>query len=187
MAVRDTWNRALVYFGLAEDHDYRYEDELDPYEPDTISDEAVAAPPASRRSRGGSGSNVRRLRRDQPAADDIDDIFADDAPPRRRRNLRPVADAGADVQVHFVTPRNFNDAQEVADRFKQNVPVILNLQSTSADLSKRLIDFSSGLTYALDGGMQKIAEKTFMLTPANVEVSAEEKARLVEKGFFNQS
>ena len=70
---------------------------------------------------------------------------------------------------------------------KDSVPVILNLQSTSADLSKRLIDFSSGLTYALDGGMQKIADKTFMLTPANVEVSAEEKARLVEKGFFNQS
>jgi len=187
MAVRDTWNRALVYFGLAEDHDYRYDDELDPYEPDTISDESVPAAPASRRRREAPVSNVRRLRRDEPPADDIDDIFADDAAPRRRRNLRPVADSGADVQVHFVTPRNFNDAQEVADRFKQNVPVILNLQSTSADLSKRLIDFSSGLTYALDGGMQKIADKTFMLTPANVEVSAEEKARLVEKGFFNQS
>ena len=185
MAVRDTWNRALVYFGLAEDHDYRYDDELDPYEPDTISDEAVSSAPSSRR-RPAPPSNVRRLRRDEPAADDIDDIFADEAP-RRRRNLRPVSDGGADVQVHFVTPRNFNDAQEVADRFKQNVPVILNLQSTSADLSKRLIDFSSGLTYALDGGMQKIADKTFMLTPANVEVSAEEKARLVEKGFFNQS
>ena len=187
MAVRDTWIRALVYFGLAEDHDYRYDDELDPYEPDTISDEAVPAAPASRRRREAPVLNVRRLRRDEPPADDIDDIFADDAAPRRRRNLRPVADSGADVQVHFVTPRNFNDAQEVADRFKQHVPVILNLQSTSADLSKRLIDFSSGLTYALDGGMQKIADKTFMLTPANVEVSAEEKARLVEKGFFNQS
>jgi cell division inhibitor SepF len=187
MAVRDTWNRALVYFGLAEDHDYRYEDDLDPYEPDTISDEAVSSAPSSRRSRSASTSNVRRLRRDEPPADDIDDIFADDSAPRRRRNLRPVSDGGADVQVHFVTPRNFNDAQEVADRFKRNVPVILNLQSTSADLSKRLIDFSSGLTYALDGGMQKIADKTFMLTPANVEVSAEEKARLVEKGFFNQS
>lgn len=184
MAVRDTWNRALVYFGLAEDHDYRYEDEYDPYEPDTVSDEPVAATPRRQRS---SGSNVRRLRREEPAVDEIDDIFADDSAPRRRRNLRPVADAPSDVQVHFVTPRNFNDAQEVADRFKRNVPVILNLQSTSADLSKRLIDFSSGLTYALDGGMQKIADKTFMLTPANVEVSAEEKARLVEKGFFNQS
>ncbi len=185
MAVRDTWNRALVYFGLAEDHDYRYEDEYDSYEPDTVSEEAV--PASSRRRREPPPpSNVRRLRRDEPA-DDIDDIFADEGAPRRRRNLRPVSESGADVQVHFVTPRNFNDAQEVADRFKQSVPVILNLQSTSADLSKRLIDFSSGLTYALDGGMQKIADKTFMLTPANVEVSAEEKARLVEKGFFNQS
>ena len=186
MAVRDTWNRALVYFGLAEDHDYRYEDDLDPYEPDTISDEAVAPPPPAPQPRR-LGPRTCAACAARSRADDIDDIFADDAPPRRRRNLRPVSDAGADVQVHFVTPRNFNDAQEVADRFKRNVPVILNLQSTSADLSKRLIDFSSGLTYAMDGGMQKIADKTFMLTPANVEVSAEEKARLVEKGFFNQS
>ena len=65
--------------------------------------------------------------------------------------------------------------------------MILNLQTTDGELAKRLIDFASGLTYALDGGMQKIAEKTFLLTPRNVEVSAEEKARLVEKGFFNQS
>jgi cell division inhibitor SepF len=104
--------------------------------------------------------------------------------------LRPVengAGGGIDVQVHLVTPNNFNDAQEIADRFKQGVPVILNLQTSDAELSKRLIDFGSGLTYALDGGMQKIADKTFLLTPRNVEVSAEEKARLVERGFFNQS
>lgn len=184
MALRDTWHRALVYFGLAEDPEHRYEDDYDPYDPDTVSDEAVD--PAPRRRAAPPPSNVRRLRRDDPGSE-IDDIFADDSPPPRRRGLRPVSEAGADVQVHFVTPRNFNDAQEVADRFKRNVPVILNLQSTGADLSKRLIDFGSGLTYALDGGMQKIADKTFMLTPANVEVSAEEKARIVEKGFFNQS
>ena len=75
----------------------------------------------------------------------------------------------------------------MADKFKQDVPVILNLQTTDSELAKRLIDFTSGLTYALGGGMQKIADKTFLLTPRNVEVSAEEKARLVEKGFFNQS
>jgi len=74
-----------------------------------------------------------------------------------------------------------------ADKFKDTIPVILNLQGTDTDLSKRLIDFSSGLTYALDGGMQRIADKVFMLTPHNVEVSAEERARLIEKGFFNQS
>lgn len=190
MAVRDTWNRALVYFGLAEDPEYRYDDDDDPYgEPDTIDERISTAPPRRGRGRGrgrGQSSNVRRLRHEEPASD-IDEIFADESPPKRGRNLRPVSDSGADVQVHFVTPRNFNDAQEVADRFKRNVPVILNLQSTSTDLSKRLIDFSSGLTYAMDGGMQKIADKTFMLTPANVEVSAEEKARIVEKGFFNQS
>src|SRR6266516_731648 len=67
------------------------------------------------------------------------------------------------------------------------IPVILNLQGSDTDLSKRLIDFASGLTYALDGGMQRIAEKVFLLTPRNVEVSAEERARLLEKGFFNQS
>jgi len=77
-------------------------------------------------------------------------------------------------------------AQQVADKFKVDVPVILNLQSADTDLAKRLIDFCSGLTYAFDGGMQRIGDKIFLLTPRNVEVSAEERARLIEKGFFNQ-
>jgi cell division inhibitor SepF len=84
-------------------------------------------------------------------------------------------------------PRSFNDAQSIADKFKESVPVILNLQGTDVELSKRLIDFSSGLTYALNGGMQRVADKVFLLTPRNVEVSAEERARLIERGFFNQS
>ncbi len=187
MAVRDTWHRALVYFGLADDPEYRYEDEGYYEEPDTISEEAVPEPaPRRQRSSARGGGNVRRLRREE-APNEIDDIFGDDSAPAPRRQLRPVRNGDGNVQVHFVTPRNFNDAQEIADKFKRNVPVILNLQAAATDLSKRLIDFSSGLTYAMDGGMQKIADKTFLLTPANVEVSAEEKARLVEKGFFNQS
>ena len=105
--------------------------------------------------------------------------------------LRPVGGnggrGGGDIQVHLVIPKSFNDAQQIADQYKDDVPVILNLQSTDTDLSKRLIDFASGLTYALDGGMQRIADKVFLLTPRNVEVSAEERARLIEKGFFNQS
>jgi FtsZ-interacting cell division protein YlmF len=86
-----------------------------------------------------------------------------------------------------VAPRSFNDAQQVADEFKRSKPVIINLQSTDRELSKRLIDFSSGMTYALGGGMQRISQGIFLLTPQNVEVSAEEKARLLEGGFFNQS
>ena len=107
--------------------------------------------------------------------------------PRARARCRPVGNGDSDVQVHLVIPRNFNDAQQVADQFKRSVPVILNLQTTDHELSKRMIDFCSGLTYSLDGGMQRIAEKIFLLTPRNVEVSAEEKARLLDKGFFNQS
>jgi cell division inhibitor SepF len=177
MALRDTWHRALVYFGLAEEPEY------DEYGPDTVSEHDTVSAARPRRS----GGNVRHLdRRRRHEADDFDDIFGDAPESRPRPSLRPVGNGGAG-QVHFVTPRNFNDAQEVADQFKKGVPVILNLQTTGQDLSKRLIDFGSGLTYALDGGMQKIADKTFLLTPVNVEVSAEEKARLVEKGFFNQS
>jgi cell division inhibitor SepF len=183
MALRDTWHKALVYFGLAEDHDYgpEYEDE---FEPETGSEEVFEA----RRER--DQSSVRRLPTSRRARrDEIDDIFADDEPiaASRTRTLRPVDNGGSEIQVHLVIPRNFNDAQQVADQFKRSVPVILNLQTADHELSKRMIDFCSGLTYALDGGMQRIAEKMFLLTPRNVEVSAEEKARLIDKGFFNQS
>jgi cell division inhibitor SepF len=180
MAFRDTWHRALVYFGLAEDE--AYEEELETYgEPEVELQDTYRERP-----------NVRRLSA-RRRRDEIDDIFADDVDTdRRTTSLRPVGGprngrGGGDVRVHFVAPKSFNDVQDVADKFKDTIPVILNLQSTDTDLAKRLIDFSSGLTYALDGGMQRIADKVFLLTPRNVEVSAEERARLVEKGFFNQS
>ena len=184
MAFRDTWHRTLVYFGLAEDEAYD-DDEPEPYQ------EPEAEPQESYRER----PNVRRLSSSRRRRDEIDDIFADDADVERRTtSLRPVGGArggnggrSGDVRVHFVAPKNFNDVQDVADKFKDSIPVIINLQGTDTDLSKRLIDFSSGLTYALDGGMQRIADKVFLLTPHNVEVSAEERARLVEKGSFNQS
>jgi cell division inhibitor SepF len=182
MAFRDTWHRALVYFGLAEDHD-DYLEEVP----------ASGGPPeAELEDRYRERPNVRRLSA-RRRRDEIDDIFADDPAAERRTSvLRPVqggrnGGAASDVRVHLVIPKSFNDAQQVADKFKDSVPVILNLQGTDTDLSKRLIDFASGLTYALDGGMQRIADKTFLLTPHNVEVSAEERARLIEKGFFNQS
>jgi len=115
-----------------------------------------------------------------------------EAPPsrsQRRSRLRGVDSSGSQVRVHLVLPRSFNDAQQIADRFKDSVPVILSLQSADTELSKRLIDFASGLTYALDGSMQRVADKVFLLTPRNVEVSAEERARALDPagGFFNQA
>ena len=184
MAFRDSWHRALVYFGLAEEHDASYDYDDGPgYEPeeeleDRYRDRAsVRRLPSSRRRRN----------------DDFDDIFAeDDSPGRGTAVLRPVggrngSSTASGVRVHLVIPKSFNDAQQVADKFKDGIPVVLNLQGTDTELSKRLIDFGSGLTYALDGGMQRIADKVFMLTPRDVEISAEERAQLIEKGFFNQS
>jgi cell division inhibitor SepF len=184
MAFRDTWHRTLVYFGLAEDRETYDEEPVDYREPEEELENRYRERP-----------NVRRLS-SRRRRDDIDDIFADDSPTERGTAvLRSVGPPGAsrpgngrgDVRVHLVIPKSFNDAQDVADKFKDQIPVIINLQGSDAELSKRLIDFASGLTYALDGGMQRIADKVFLLTPRNVEVSAEERARLIEKGFFNQS
>ena len=185
MAFSDSWHKALVYFGLAEERTY-VDDPPDEPEPEAQLEDRYRERP-----------NVRRLS-SRRRRDEIDDIFADDDDEvggRPTTVLRPVggsrsasrSNGSSDVRVHLVLPKSFNDAQQVADRFKDAVPVILNLQGVETDLSKRLIDFASGLTYALDGGMQRIADKVFMLTPRNVQISAEEKARLVEKGFFNQS
>jgi len=188
MALSDTWHRTLVYFGLAED---RYDD--DPEDAPVGSRAASREPEEELEDRYRERPNVRRLS-SRRRRDEIDDIFADDSPSERRTTtLKPVGagprsgNGGGDVRVHLVIPKSFNDVQDVADKFKEGIPVIINLQGTETDLSKRLIDFASGLTYALDGGMQRIADKVFLLTPRNVEVSAEEKARLIEKGFFNQS
>jgi cell division inhibitor SepF len=192
MAIRDTWRRALEYFGLVEG-DYIEEGEYD--EHDTGTDYALdeaAAPRDAPIREPASVSPLRGPRGRRGGRDDIDDIFAEDEPPRRRAgrgSLRSVegGNGGSDFSMHVVTPRSFNDAQQVADEFKRSKPVIINLQSTDRELSKRLIDFASGMTYALNGGMQRIAQGIFLLTPRNVEVSAEEKARILEGGFFNQS
>jgi cell division inhibitor SepF len=199
MAVRDTWRRALEYFGLVEG-DYIEAGEYD--EGDTGSEMALDETAVSPREpvRGAPA------RRGRGREDDVDDIFGDEEPAPRRSRMRAVEEdepmsrrsprrratplggnGGSDFSMHVVTPRSFNDAQQVADEFKRSKPVIINLQSTDRELSKRLIDFSSGMTYALGGGMQRISQGIFLLTPQNVEVSAEEKARILEGGFFNQS
>ena len=175
MGFSDVWNRTLVYFGIAEEDDW--DDEL-------MTEEEVEK--TYRRDR----SNVRRLQSRRRDREDWTDSGDEEHTQVARPRLRGVeaAPSGGNVKVHLVLPRSFNDAQQIADRFKAGVPVILNLQGADNELSKRLIDFSSGLTYALDGGMQRVADKVFLLTPRNVEVSAEERARMLERGgFFNQA
>jgi cell division inhibitor SepF len=190
MSFGDLWNRTLVYFGIAEeDEDYYEDDEV--YEPGESLEQSYRERP-----------NVRRLtpRRRSQGYDDWTESEEPAATPapaprptstsgssRSVRHMAAVPNPGS-VRVHLVLPRSFNDAQQIADKFKHSIPVILNLQSADAELSKRLIDFASGLTYALDGGMQRVADKVFLLTPRNVEVSAEQRAQLLERGgFYNQA
>lgn len=180
MALSDMWHKTLVYFGMADDDEDVFPDEPRAAQQPRAQEELEQ----SYRER----PNVRRL--GPRRRDEFDEIFSDDQPMgagARSTQIRAVeSPARSQMEVHLVVPKSFNDAQQIADKFKASVPVILNLQSAETDLAKRLIDFASGLTYALDGGMQRVADKVFLLTPRNVEVSAEERARLLEKGFFNQ-
>jgi cell division inhibitor SepF len=177
MGFSDLWSRTLVYFGIAEEDEW---DDDDGYATNEQLEESYR-----RRDR----QNVRRL----PSAPEADEWSAEEAAPSRRRREQPSprlrsVDPGPPAKVHLVVPRSFNDAQQIADRFKAQMPVILNLQGADTELSKRLIDFASGLTYALDGSMQRVADKVFLLTPRDVELSAEERARALERGgFYNQA
>jgi cell division inhibitor SepF len=211
MAGGGMWHKTLVYFGLA-DEDYEYDDDTmsvrtdaEPtYREPAYRDreparrEPAYREPAYREPPGRERQNVKRLDREgrRRPSSDFDDIFAEEgnrnqrtpSPQQRGASVRalPTAVEQPQVRVHLVMPKNFNDAQVIADKYKSDIPVILNLQSSETELAKRLIDFASGLTYALDGGMQRVADKVFLLTPKNVEVSAEERQRMLEKGFFNQ-
>jgi cell division inhibitor SepF len=88
------------------------------------------------------------------------------------------------TKPQVVAPARFSDAQEIGDMVKASSPVIVNLQASEKDLARRMIDFCSGLTYAVGGSMEKVAESVFLLTPSNVEVSPEERQRIQENGLF---
>jgi cell division inhibitor SepF len=150
------WKKTLNYLGLVED-DEEFVEELPDVEP---------AP-------------VRRMR-PQP----VRDVSAESAGVVRTIAApRPV---GASSAIHKSEPKRFNEAREVADRFKEGTAVIMNLQGTEDATARRLVDFASGLVYGLDGKIELVANRVYLLTPADVEVSAEERERIAGGGFYNQ-
>ena len=177
---------AMVWLGLVDDDEYDGEDEQ--YYLDEEYDDPAGAPAAAA-SRGAAA---------RPAITETSQVAV-----FRGRHARPEAEAAVSTvprpssavkaipmpttRVHVMDPRGFNDAQEVGDRLKNGQPVILNLQGVDRDLQRRLIDFSSGLAYALSGTMSKAADQVFLLTPSNVEVSDEEKERLQARGLYRAS
>jgi cell division inhibitor SepF len=162
--MASVWRKTLVYLGLVED------DEYDDYAYDEFEAE--------------DGAPARRPRRPAPAG-------PDGYAPRGGGGTAVVTampQAPVTPRFHLVHPTSFNDAQEVGDKFREGFSVIMNLTSADRELGRRLVDFASGLAYGLGGSMQPVAENVFLVTPAGVQVSAEERRRLLEeRGFFNQA
>jgi cell division inhibitor SepF len=198
MGVRDRLERVAAWFGFGVDEDDYYEEEEEGRSyakerrtGDRYADDLQDEEP---------GPTVRRLGRSERTSafgTSLGDLFGSEAASGRERShgaqggtqahLRAVPDRGMPpARVSVVDPSSFNDAQALADRFKRQQPVILNLQQADGELSRRMVDFCAGLTYALDGQIQTVANRVFLLTPRNVEVSAEERKRLAERAFFNQ-
>jgi cell division inhibitor SepF len=157
------WKKALIYLGLVEE-----EDELEPLPTETQEQTTFETVRPIRPDV--PSTSVRRIGGDEPAS-----------PVMTSASIAPR------VSMHVVEPRSFNDAKEIGDKLKVNSAVIMNLQHANADLAKRLVDFASGLTYMASGSIKKVGERIFLLTPPNVEVSAEEAREMMsDRGFFNQ-
>jgi len=157
------FKKALIYLGLSEEEAQKEEVQVDKTETRESN---------SFRSRLADKPKVKKIYEE--------DNFSE----RGREQFRAVKPIQS--KVHIIEPTSFNDAQLIGDKFKADIPVIINLSNTERDTAKRILDFASGLTYGLNGSIQRVAEKVFLITPNNVEVSAEEKIRLQQRGLFNQ-
>jgi len=172
-------HRVKVMLGLADEYDDEYEDDYAPA--DDFDDEEEPAGRAYTSPYGSESLSVRRISREP----DLE--RARDAAPLRAVPSPGEAGASApQVKIHTVEPRAFSEAQSIADKFKAGQPVIMNLTATEPELSKRLLDFASGLTYALDGGLQKVSDRVFMLTPRNVDLSSAGQVRSRTAGLFGE-
>jgi len=108
---------------------------------------------------------------------------------QRRRTSAPAAAAGVAELTRITTlhPRTYNEARTIGEHFRDGIPVIMNLSEMDDNDAKRLVDFAAGLVFAVHGSIERVTAKVFLLSPPNVSVTAEDKQRLAEGGFFNQS
>jgi cell division inhibitor SepF len=167
-------NKALQYLGLKDIDDEGF------YDDDDFSD---AGPGTARTTYPEPGADCPATGTVPTVRPLVRDDSREAASSSGRGVVRPLV-TQRQTKPHVVAPARFSDAQEIGDLVKANHPVIVNLQSSERDLARRMIDFCSGLTYALSGTMEKVAEQVFLLTPSNVEVSAEDREQLTEHGLF---
>lgn len=173
--------KAMVYLGLVEDEDrYDYDDEDDmrgsdgeirDQRRDARSSSAGARPVTSLREgqRSGHGGGVATMTDRRTHAGAADEV------------------ARAFDRITTIHPRTYNEAKQIGESFRECTPVIMNLSDMEDADAKRLVDFAAGLVFGLRGTIERVTNKVFLLSPANVTVTAEDKARMAESGFFNQS
>jgi cell division inhibitor SepF len=184
--------KTMVYLGLLDD-EYDEYDDLEDRAPRGFSGATRVEPRTQDYEQAeefsGGMSRVRTIPRESAVPSQPRPAPSNVAPRPSAVRAVPVdpsispAAVPASAKVHVVAPSRFGDAKEIADRLKDNRPVIVNLQMADRDLQRRMIDFCSGVTYALSGEMEKVADQVFLLAPTNVKVSDEERQRLVERGF----
>lgn len=171
--MASTWRRAMLYLGLGPDEEYE----------DYDIDERAPIPAPEPVAAGSRTSATRTATREAPEQSAVRPVAVPGGEAKPRAAVvRPVP-AASNAKPSVIAPTSFNHAQEVADKFKANQPVIVNLQGLDKDLSRRLIDFASGVCYGLGGHMERVASQVYLLTPTNVEVSPEERRRLQERGY----
>jgi cell division inhibitor SepF len=190
--------KAAVYLGLVEDGEEQY-DEYDEYDaPAPVS----GAQSGRRGSAGGHNAHETAIDLDAPrrgydARRDGRDSHERNGYPASRSSLA-TAPALAQpstlgwgepglARVTTLHPRTYNEARAIGEHFREGTPVIMNLTEMDDADAKRLVDFAAGLIFGLRGSIDRVTAKVFLLSPHNVEVTAEEKQRLAEGGFFNQS
>ena len=165
------WRQAMLYLGLGPDEQY---DELDGLQ-------HPGETPGAAAPKGDQVSVVTSPTASPTMPDQAEDSVVGSAGSTSSGSVRTIPITSA--KPHVVAPRTFNDAQQLADRFKADQPVIVNLQTANRDLARRIIDFVSGLCYALGGKMEKVADQVYLLAPSHVNLAEEERQRLQERGL----
>lgn len=169
--------KAMVYLGLVEDED-RYD--YDEYDEAGTPPGDGRDPRAGRVASGSTRAPVSALR--DPARGGVATMTE-----RRPQVTVQSDDARAFDRITTIHPRTYNEAKQIGESFRENTPVIMNLSDMDDSDAKRLVDFAAGLVFGLRGTIERVTNKVFLLSPANVTVTAEDKARMAESGFFNQS
>jgi cell division inhibitor SepF len=166
--------KMAVYLGLVED-DHRYQDKYDSYgEYEDYDDQADRPDQADE-------AEPRAVGRDGDLGGGYSGYQAADW---RAEQVPQTTDLARITTLH---PRTYNEARTIGEHFREGTPVIMNLTEMVDSDAKRLVDFAAGLIFGLRGSIERVTNKVFLLSPANVEVTAEDKARIAERGFFNQS